>query len=247
MCVFDRRCMCAYRWPYHSLYSSGKRISPPTKWLSVNCLATGLWLRSFWTLVLCYQILIGCFILSKCGWHCELKCTGERIWSSFQTTFVNMLFSFIYPLTLVLFSFTVWLFLCLLLILFSFVVFEFNSRCIFSFSTHGLALYLLNLMEGKMKNLGGFWQMTKFIEEVEISFMGVAIIIPIIHVEIIRVMNTYHKMIFNGQVLCSWMPFLFSIVVHCGKCFKMLPHLYWVYLHKCSSFCDAMFVLFTCK
>lgn len=54
-----------------------------------------------------------------------------------------------------------------------------------------------------MKNLGGFGQMTKFIEEVEIFLMGVAIIIPIIHVEIIRVMNTYHKMIFNGQVLCS--------------------------------------------
>lgn len=65
----------------------------------------------------------------------------------------------------------------LLLILFSFVVFEFNSRCIFSFSTHGSDLYLLNLMEGKTKNLEGFGQIDDQIyglfEEVDISLKGV--------------------------------------------------------------------------
>lgn len=72
-------CMRASRWPSHSLYSSGKRISPLYKVAVCKLIGhRAMWRRSFWTLVLCNQILVWIrFLWHACGW--ELECTSDTV------------------------------------------------------------------------------------------------------------------------------------------------------------------------
>lgn len=91
VCVFNRKCICmrASRWPYHSLYSSGKRISPLHK-LAV-CKLIGhraMWRRSFEPSYCVIKSWLD--IWRACG--CELECTSDTdSWVDHSNCIVNML------------------------------------------------------------------------------------------------------------------------------------------------------------
>lgn len=95
--VFNCKCICmrASRWPYHSLYSSGKWISPFYKVAVCKLIGhRAMWRRSFWTLVLCNQILIGYIFFDTCvdeSQNAQVTKIVELITISSQNAFVNML------------------------------------------------------------------------------------------------------------------------------------------------------------
>lgn len=89
VCLIANVFVCVPRWPYHSLYSSGKRISPLYKVAVCKLIGhRAMWQRSFEPLY--------CVIKSWLDfWHacgCELECTSDTdSWVDHLNCIVNML------------------------------------------------------------------------------------------------------------------------------------------------------------
>lgn len=91
VCVFNRKWiwMRASRWPYHSLYSSGKRISPLYKVAVCKLIGhRAMWRRSFEPSYCVIKSWLD--IWRACG--CELECTSDTdSWVDHSNCIVNML------------------------------------------------------------------------------------------------------------------------------------------------------------
>lgn len=91
VCEFNCKCICmrASRWPYHSLYSSGKQISPLYKVAVCKLIGhRAMWRRSFEP---SYCVIKSWLDICR-AFGCELECTSDMdSWADHSNCIVNML------------------------------------------------------------------------------------------------------------------------------------------------------------